>query len=179
MNDDLAVIRRVLQGDADAFAVLVRCHQGPLCVLVRNLLPRWADWEDVAQDVFLAAYANLRSFDPTRAAFRTWLFTIARNHCLNALKRRRPALPGELPEGADCETPQHAAEQREWFDRLDAALDELPFEQKTAFVLAEIQGLSCEEIGRIEGVSVGTVKSRLGRARQKLRAALAPVPEPP
>src|SRR5262245_50902233 len=100
MNDDLAAIRRVLAGDVQHFAVLVRRRQGSLCGLVRNLLPRSADWEDVAQDVFLAAYANLASFDPRRAAFRTWLFTIARNRCRNVLKRRRPDLPGELPEGA-------------------------------------------------------------------------------
>jgi RNA polymerase sigma-70 factor (ECF subfamily) len=177
--NDLDAIRLVLDGDAESFAVLVRRYQGPLCVLVRNLLPRGADWEDIAQDVFLAAFANLRSFDAARASFRTWLFTIARNRCFNALKRRRPILPGELPEGADAHTPDAEAERREWFGRLDTALDELPFEQKTAFVLAEIQDLSCEEIGRIEGVSVGTVKSRLARARQKLRAALAPAPEPP
>lgn len=179
MNDDLAAIRRVLAGDVEHFAVLVRRYQASLCGFVRNLLPRSADWEDVAQDVFLTAYANLASFDSRRAAFRTWLFTIARNRCRNALKRRRPELPGVVPEGTDVHTPETDARQREFFAELDAALEALPFEQRTAFVLAEIQGLSLEEIGRIEGVGVGTVKSRLARARQKLRAALTSALEPP
>jgi RNA polymerase sigma-70 factor (ECF subfamily) len=68
--------------------------------------------------------------------------------------------------------------EAEWFRRLDEALDALPFAQKSAFVLAEIEGLSLVEIGRIEGVPVGTVKSRLGRAKEKLRSLLRPAEQP-
>jgi RNA polymerase sigma-70 factor (ECF subfamily) len=171
VNEDLEVIRRILAGDTESFRLLVVRYQRPLFAVIRNLVPG-PDVEDIAQDVFLAAFANLAAFDPARASFSTWLFTIARNRCLAALKKRRPVLCDRLPEAADCRTPEREASEEEWFRRLDAALEQLPFGQRTAFVLAELQGLAHEEIARIEGVSVGTVKSRLSRARDKLRALL-------
>jgi RNA polymerase sigma-70 factor (ECF subfamily) len=179
MTDDLAVIKRVLAGDLEAFRILVRRYEGPLFGFIRNLLPGASDGEDVAQEVFLAAYTHLSSYDPRQAAFATWLFTIARNKCLNALKRRQPVVTHSLPEGADPRTPDRALAEDEFFRHLDAALEALPLEQKTAFVLAEIQGLSYEEIGQIEGVKVGTVKSRLARAKEKLRIYLQHPAEQP
>jgi RNA polymerase sigma-70 factor, ECF subfamily len=172
MTDDLEAIARVLAGDAEAFRTLVERYQRPLLALVRNLLPRGADGEDLAQDVFLAAFVHLRAFDPARSAFPTWLFAIARNKCLNELKRRRPAAVA-TPEPAHTRTPDAEAACAELARRLDEGLDALPFEQRAVFVLAEIHGLSLEEVGRIEGVPVGTVKSRLSRARGRLRALLA------
>jgi RNA polymerase sigma-70 factor (ECF subfamily) len=171
VNEDLEVIRRILSGDTEAFRLLVVRYQRPLFGFIRNLVPG-PDGEDIAQDVFLAAFANLAFFDPARAGFSTWLFTIARNRCLAALKKRRPVLCGRLPERADNRSPEAEASAEEWFRRLDAALEQLPFEQRTTFVLAEMQGFAHEEIARIEGVSVGTVKSRLSRARDKLRSLL-------
>jgi RNA polymerase sigma-70 factor (ECF subfamily) len=171
VNEDLEVIRRILAGDTEAFRLLVVRYQRPLFGFIRNLVPG-PDGEDIAQDVFLAAFANLASFDPSRAGFSTWLFTIARNRCLAALKKRRPVLCARLPERADSRTPDVEASEEEWFRRLDDALEQLPVEQRTAFVLAELQGLAHDEIARMEGVSVGTVKSRLSRAREKLRALL-------
>jgi RNA polymerase sigma-70 factor, ECF subfamily len=179
MGDDLPVIRRVLGGDVEAFRLLVEKYQGPLLCLIRNVIGDAQEGEDLAQDVFLAAYANLASFDPGRAAFSTWLFTIARNKCRNARKKRRPVAMGDLPEGAELRTPDAELAGAEWFRQLDEALAALPFEQKTAFVLAEIQGLPHEEVARIEGVRPGTVKSRVSRAREKLRARLRPTAEQP
>ena len=92
--------------------------------------------------------------------------------------RRRPAAGAELPDVVDPRSPERAASEAELFRRLDAALDTLPFEQRSAFVLAELQGLSYEQVGRIEGVGVGTVKSRIARAREKLRSLLHHVAEP-
>jgi RNA polymerase sigma-70 factor (ECF subfamily) len=86
---------------------------------------------------------------------------------------------GDLPEGAELRTPDAELAGAEWFRQLDEALAALPFEQKTAFVLAEIQGLPHEEVARIEGVRPGTVKSRVSRAREKLRARLRPTAEQP
>jgi RNA polymerase sigma-70 factor (ECF subfamily) len=179
MSDDLAVIRRVLGGDVEAFRVLVERHQGPLCGFVRNLIPDAHDAEDIAQDVFLTAYHKLGSYDPGRGAFSTWLLTIARNRCRNALKKPRPRSLDGLPDVAGHRPPDAELAEAELFRRLDRALDALPFEQKTAFVLAEMQGLSHEEVGRIEGVPVGTVKSRLSRAREKLRSLLSRTAEHP
>jgi RNA polymerase sigma-70 factor, ECF subfamily len=172
MSDDREAIRRVLSGDAEAFRGLVERYQGPLFALLGNLLPGAGEVEDLAQETFLAAFVHLRAFDPARSAFATWLFAIARNKCLNALKRRRPA-PGPPPEPADRRTPQAVACDAEVARRLDEGLAALPFEQRAAFVLAEVHELSLAEVGRIEGVCVGTVKSRLSRAKAKLRALLA------
>ena len=178
MNDDLDAIRRVLADDVESFRSLVERYQRPILTLVRNLTPPHTDHEGVAQEVFLAAFRCLASFDPKRSAFSTWLFTIARNRCRNELARRRPVAGVELPESVDLRSPEREASEAELFRQLDAALDALPFEQRSAFVLAQLQGLSYEEVGRIEGVGVGTVKSRIARAREKLRCLLRHVAEP-
>jgi RNA polymerase sigma-70 factor (ECF subfamily) len=170
MGDDAGTIRRVLDGDLAAFRILVERYQRPLFGLVRNLLPNPSDWEDTAQEVFLTAYTHLGNYDANRAAFGTWLLTIARNKCLNLLKKRQPLVWAAMPETADPRSPEAPLAEAEVERQLDAALEALPPDQKTAFVLAEIQGLSYEEIARIEGVGLGTVRSRISRARDKLRA---------
>ena len=178
MNDDLDAIRRVLAADVESFRHLVERYQRPLLALIRNLTPPATDHERVAQEVFLAAFRCLASFDPKRSAFSTWLFTIARNRCRNELARRRPVAGTELPDVIDLRSPERAASEAELLRQLDAALNTLPFEQRSAFVLAQLQGLSYEEVGRIESVGVGTVKSRIARAREKLRCLLSHAAEP-
>ena len=93
----------------------------------------------------MAAFRSLASFNPKRSAFSTWLFTIARNRCRNELARRRPVVGAELPDVVDLRSPERAASEAELFRQLDAALGALPFEQRSAFVLAHLQGLSYEE----------------------------------
>jgi RNA polymerase sigma-70 factor (ECF subfamily) len=178
MNDDVETLRRVLAGDVESFRHLVERYQRPLLTIARNLTPPGTDYEGVAQDVFLAAFRCLATFDPNRSAFSTWLFTIARNRCRNELVRRRPVAGAALPDVEDARSPERAASEAELFRQLDAALNALPFRQRSAFVLAELQGLSYEEVGRIEGIGVGTVKSRIARAREKLRSLLRHVAEP-
>ena len=145
MNDDLDAIRRVLAADVESFRRLVERYQRPLLTLIRNLTPPDTDHEGVAQEVFLAAFRFLASFDPKRSVFSTWLFTIARNRCCNELSRRRPVVGGELPDVVNLRSPERAASEAELFHQLDAALGALPFEQRSAFVLAHLQGLSYEE----------------------------------
>ncbi|GAG26802.1 unnamed protein product, partial [marine sediment metagenome] len=128
--------------------------------------------EDIAQDVFLTAYKKLASFDPARSNFSTWLFTIARNKSLNALKKKKPLLMSELPEKGNPHNPSDDMAEKEFFDQLDKALRTVPSRQRRAFVLAEIEKLSYEEIAQIEGVRLGTIKSRINRAKKKLRTAL-------
>ncbi len=178
MDRDHDVIRCVLDGDVESFRHLVRRYERPLHRLIRNLVPDAHEGEDIAQEVFLTAYRRLSSYDPTQAAFSTWLFTIARNKCLNALQKRRPVVMDTLPEATGPRAPDAELAEAEWFRRLDEVLDTLPFTQKSVFVLAEIEGLSLVEIGRIEGVPIGTVKSRLCRAKEKLRSILRPAEQP-
>ncbi len=177
MNDDLRTIQRVLQGDVHAFRLLVEQYQGPLFSLVGNLVRDENDRDDVAQETFLAAYIHLGSYNPRQGKFSTWLFRIARNKCLNMQKKRKPLTMESLPPLVDAKNPADALMEAELFARLDQALEELPFEQKSAFVLAEIQELSLEEISQIEAVPLGTVKSRISRAKEKLRLLLTHTPE--
>src|ERR1700679_2518719 len=149
MNDDLDAIRRVLAADVESFCRLVERYQRPLLTLIRNLTPPGTDHEGVAQEGFLAAFRSLASFDPNRSAFSTCLFTIARNRCRIELARRRPVVGAELPDVVDLRSPERAASEAELFRQLDAALGALPFEQRSAFVLAHLQGLSYEEVGRM------------------------------
>lgn len=172
MDEDQDVIWRVLNGDIESFRLLVQRYEQPLHRLIRNLVLDAHDGEDIAQEVFLTAFRRLASYDSAQGAFSTWLLTIARNKCLNAQKKRRPVLLHLLPDTPVPRTPDTELSEAEWFHRLDKILDTLPFAQKTVFVLAEIQELSLEEIARIEGVPVGTVKSRLSRAKEKLRSKL-------
>lgn len=172
MNDDLRVIQKVLAGDVDAFRLLVERYQGVLFSLVGNLVRDRGEGDDIVQETFLAAYLHLGAYDPRQSKFSTWLLTIARNKCLNRLKKRRPLAMETLPPRIDPRNPADGLMEAELFDQLDRALAALPFEQRSAFVLSEIEGLSHEEICRIEAAPLGTIKSRISRAKEKLRSLI-------
>jgi RNA polymerase sigma-70 factor, ECF subfamily len=172
MDEDMAIIERVLQGNVEAFSELVGRYQRPVVSMVAHLLNDRHECEDVAQDVFLAAYRNLASFDPARSRFSTWIFTIARNRSLNLLKKKRPsAMPAEL-QSANGEQAPEKMDRDEMAALIDRHIDGLPEDQRTAFILSELEGLSYEDIAEIESVPLGTVKSRINRAKEKLREAL-------
>ena len=120
----------------------------------------------------LTAYKKLSFFDPHRSSFATWLFTIARNKSINAAKKKKPISMNNLPENLDSSTPTDILTHKELFDLLDRVLQRLPIRQKTAFVLAEFDKLPYEQIAQIEGTRIGTIKSRINRAKKKLRLAL-------
>jgi RNA polymerase sigma-70 factor (ECF subfamily) len=172
MTNETETIRRVLQGDTESFGLLVERYQKPVMRMIWNITGAGPMCEDLAQDVFLTAYAKLRTFDPARSRFSTWLFTITKNRCVNALKRKRPVTVGQLPERVDRCHPADHADRQELLAKLDEALEALPGKQRRSFVLAEFEGLPYDEIAQIEGTRVGTVKSRISRARQKLAETL-------
>jgi len=172
MVEESQVIQRVLAGDVESFRLLVERYAGPVTRMVRNVTGDCHACEDLAQEVFLTAYAKLRTFDPARSRFSTWLFTIARNAALNAAKKKRPRYEADPPERADTSSPEEVAQSQELFAALDRELLTLPPNQRTAFVLAQFEQLPYEQIARIEGVRIGTVKSRVNRAREKLMKAL-------
>jgi RNA polymerase sigma-70 factor, ECF subfamily len=177
MDDDLRTIQRVLEGEIEAFRLLVEKYQEPLFAMIRNMLTNRTDCEDIAQEAFLAAYLHLSSYDSGKSQFSTWLFAIARNRCYNEAKRRRPVNLDSIEPPFALRHPADGLIAEEAAGTLDRALDSLPFEQRSAFVLAEIQDLPLEEVARIELVPLGTVKSRISRAKEKLRSVLAPVSE--
>ena len=171
--DDRELVRRVLAGQTDNFRVLVDRHQQPIFRFASGLLGNREEAQDVTQDAFLAAFANLSAYNSSRAAFSTWLFTIVRNRCLNVLKQRWPIAHNELDSIGDVASADPIVSQ-ELSQQLDRALAALPVEQRSAFVLAEIEELPYAEIARIEQTSLGTVKSRIHRAKQRLQSLLDP-----
>ena len=165
------IIDQVKAGDTDAFESLVRQYQTALFRIVGNLVKGPAA-EDLVQDVFLAAFANLRKFDPAKGSFQTWIYRIARNHALNAIKKKRELLLDEEPVIVDQHTADRELMVKQAYQRLDRTLDQLPFDEKLIFVLAEFEGLAYADIARILELPLGTVKSKLFRVREKLRREL-------
>jgi RNA polymerase sigma-70 factor (ECF subfamily) len=172
--DDRQLVRLVLAGRTDDFRGLVERHQQSIYRFTSKLLGNWQTAEDVTQEVFLAAFANLSAYDSSRAAFSTWLFTIARNRCLNSLQRRQP-MPLDQLDSIGGVTSADPIVSQELSEQLDRALAALTVEQRSAFILAEIEELPYAEIARIEQTSLGTVKSRIHRAKQRLQSLLQPV----
>jgi RNA polymerase sigma-70 factor (ECF subfamily) len=169
---ELELIRRILDGQIEFFRFIVERYERPVVRMIRNVTCDSVSCEDIAQDVFLAAYRKLASFDPARSSFSTWLFTITRNKSINAMKKKRPLLLGQLPDKVSRRDPSYEAAANEMFDRLDKKLQALPSKQRRAFILAEFEGLPYEQIAQIEGTKIGTVKSRINRAKENLKSAI-------
>jgi RNA polymerase sigma-70 factor (ECF subfamily) len=180
---EATLVQRCAQRDEVACAELVGEHQRMVVQLAINLLDDRDEALDVSQEVFLRVFRMIHRFRG-QSSLRTWIYRIAVNQARNRhrfWRRRRRAdqvslddhvsAHGELPASTRT-TPEDALEQKELGARLQRALNQLPFDQRTAIVLREIDGLSYDEIAFSLGVAIGTVKSRLTRARQALRLEL-------
>jgi RNA polymerase sigma-70 factor (ECF subfamily) len=172
MTEEIGIIKAVLEGDTESFRLLVQRYQKPVVRMIANFINDRHICEDVAQEVFLAAYKKLPSFDPARSSFSTWLFTIARNKSINVGKKRRIPSTGNPPEEPDFSEPVDTLIRDELFVELDKALKSLSPGHRRALVLAEFENLPYEQIAQIEGVRIGTIKSRINRAKHRLRSAL-------
>src|SRR6187455_3151968 len=183
-SGEAALIERCGAGDEQACAELVATHQRMVFTLALHLLGDRDEALDLSQEVFLRVFRTLASFRG-QSALRTWIYRIVVNQARNRQRwwRRRHRGQqvsldehlrdhGDFPERNDLESPDRLLGRKELAARIRTALDELPFDQKTALVLREIDGLSYDEIGFSLGIAVGTVKSRLARAREALRAQL-------
>jgi len=140
--------------------------------MIRRLIWDSHRCEEIGQDVFVAAFQKLSTFDSARSKFSTWLFTIARNMSINALKKKTHIPVEHLPEILDSRNPSDEFSDKEFFDQMDQTLKALPGKLQRAFILAEFEQMPYEEIARIEGTRLGTVKSRINRARLRLQAAM-------
>jgi RNA polymerase sigma-70 factor (ECF subfamily) len=178
-----ALVQRCAAGDEMACTELVESHQRMVVQLAMNLLGDRDEALDLSQEVFLRVFRTIHRFRG-QSSLRTWIYRIAVNQARNRHRfwRRRHradqvsldehlAMHGDFVSEGDA-TPERVLAQKELASRLQAALDRLPFDQRTAIVLREIDGLSYDEIAFSLGVAVGTVKSRLTRARQALRLEL-------
>ena len=180
---EAALVQRCATGEEAACAELVADHQRMVVQLAMNLLGDRDEALDLSQEVFLRVFRTIYRFRG-QSSLRTWIYRIAVNQARNRHRfwRRRHradqvsldqhiATHGELLSSGESK-PDRMFAQKELAERLQRALDHLPFDQRTAIVLREIDGLSYEEIAFSLGVAVGTVKSRLTRARQALRLEL-------
>ena len=180
---EATLVQRCASRDEAACAELVADHQRMVVQLAVNLLGDRDEALDLSQEVFLRVFRTIHRFRG-QSTLRTWIYRIAVNQARNRHRfwRRRHrgdqvslevhvATHGEFASRIGT-SPDRLLEQKELGERLQQALDRLPFEQRSAIVLREVDGLSYEDIAFSLGVAIGTVKSRLTRARQALRADL-------
>jgi RNA polymerase sigma-70 factor (ECF subfamily) len=180
---EAALVQRCAAGEETACTDLVGEHQRMVVQLAMNLLGDREEALDLSQEVFLRVFRTIHRFRG-HSSLRTWIYRIAVNQARNRHRfwRRRHradqvpldqhiAAHGEFHSSLQT-TPDRVFAQKELAAKLQLALDHLPFDQRTAIILREIDGLSYEEIAFSLGVAVGTVKSRLTRARRALRLEL-------
>jgi RNA polymerase sigma-70 factor, ECF subfamily len=183
-GDELSLVQRCAAGDEDACTELVGAHQRMVYQLGLHLLGDHDEALDLSQEVFLRVFRTIHSFRG-QSALRTWIYRIVINQASNRQRwwrRRRRAQQvsfeqhveahGELPGTRRLDSPEAVLGQKELAGRIHTALGHLPFDQRTVIVLREIDGLSYEEIAFSLDVAIGTVKSRLARAREQLRTEL-------
>ena len=185
-DNDQQLVQRVQKGDKSAFDLLVLKYQHRVLKLVGRFVSDAAEAQDVAQEAFLKAYRALPSFRGD-SAFYTWLYRIAINTAKNALvsNRRRPVdfdLDLQDPEQydrharlKDVDTPEGVLLTEEIRLVVERAMEQLPEDLRTAIVLREIEGLSYEEIAEAMDCPVGTVRSRIFRAREAIDKRLQPL----
>lgn len=166
--DEAGLVHRSKRGDRSAFGQLVARYQVPVYRVVRGILADPAESEDVAQEVFLKAYASLARFRGD-ASFFTWLYRIAVNEALRVRKRRTWVTTDALPE-KETPTPEPESEEGPTVATLEKLLRKLPDDFRAIVTLRDLEGLSYQEISETLEVPLGTVESRLFRARQELRA---------
>jgi RNA polymerase sigma-70 factor (ECF subfamily) len=184
---DQALVERVQRGDKRAFELLVAKYQRKIFRLLSRLIRDPAEIEDVAQEAFIKAYRALPNFRG-ESAFYTWLYRIAINTAKNHLVaqgRRAPTSTETDVEDAenfddadqlrDVNTPESMLQSRQVGEAVNRAIEKLPEDLRTAIVLRELEGLSYEEIAESMNCPIGTVRSRIFRAREAIANELRPL----
>lgn len=183
---DQELVRRVQRGDSAAFDALVRKYQHRITALIGRYIPDWSECQDVAQETFIRAYRAMANFRGD-AQFYTWLHRIAVNTAKNYLvaQNRRP--PTDDIDAGDAEqfetgmrlrdtdTPEHELLRQEIERTVMRVVESLPEELRSAITLREVDGLSYEEIAQKMACPIGTVRSRIFRAREAIDTELRPL----
>jgi RNA polymerase sigma-70 factor (ECF subfamily) len=184
---DNALVKRAQQGDKSAFDLLVRKYQHRIAAVVSRFIRDYGECQDVVQDSFIKAFKSLNSFRGD-SQFYTWMYRIAVNTAKNHLasRKRRPGADVELEDAEFIEggiyvqnndTPEHELLREELAQVVSKVLAQLPDEIRQAITLREMEGLSYEEIAEVMNSPVGTVRSRIFRAREAIDARLRPLYE--
>ena len=179
----MRIVRKVLAGDVNAFEQLVIENQKSVYNLALKIMKNESDALDLSQDVFLKAYTNLENFRGD-SRFSVWLYRLAYNACIDASRKSKAGMNVSLTvqdedsESAELDLadnkplPEEETERRETQREVQAAIQELPEEQRRIIVMREFSDMAYEDIAASLGISVGTVKSRLSRARKNLAKIL-------
>lgn len=179
--DEAKLISQAQQGDLTAYNTLVLHYQDIVYNVAYRIMKDPASAEDATQDAFISAYKAIKSY--RGGSFKSWLLRIVTNTCYDELRRRKRRPQSSLDEITDDNPsvsfmaddqpgPEKHRQQVELVDAVKRCMDELPDEQRIAAVLCDIEGRDYQEIADIMAVSLGTVKSRISRARSKLRDCL-------
>jgi RNA polymerase sigma-70 factor, ECF subfamily len=184
---DQQLVERVQRGDKAAFDLLVSKYQRKIFRLLSRLIRDQAEIEDIAQEAFIKAYRALPNFRGD-SAFYTWLYRIAintaKNHLVSKGRRAPTTTEADIEEAEtfddgdhlrDLNTPESMLVTKQVGEAVNRAIDELPEDLRTAIVLREIEGLSYEEIAESMSCPIGTVRSRIFRAREAIAQELKPV----
>jgi RNA polymerase sigma-70 factor (ECF subfamily) len=180
-ENDREILRQVRDGDVRQYAVLVDRYKDRALTLALRVVRNREEAEELVQDAFVRAYRNLRSFRGD-SAFRTWFYRILYNVCMSRIRQRarrepvlrledQPAMSESIPD-REMSTALEQLEQKEIADILSGELLKLPDKYRTALTLFYTEQMSYEEMSEITGLSVGTVKTHLFRARNLLREKL-------
>ena len=183
--DDSAAVERARSGDSDAFRLLVEQHSRHVFRLAFRMTGNEQDAEDVVQETFLRAYKQLDKYE-ARASFSTWLYRIASNYSLDLIrsrKRHEDKREQRAPEEPDVlqtipghnPGPDRLVYSGEVSQHVEAAMNELSAQERSAFVLRHFEGMAIEEIGAVLGTGINATKHSIFRAVQKLRKSLEPV----
>lgn len=182
-ESDIMVVERVLAGDTDAFSILVHKYQDRVYSATLNYVYSPEEALDVTQDTFVKAYTNLHRFNSS-SSFYTWIYRIAINTAIDWLRKRKNRKVDSLddlkftevgfePESKDLDSnPEHVLNKNEIERNLRAAIGMLTLKLRNVLVLHDVEGLSQDEISVILKIPVGTVKSRISRARAELKKIL-------
>jgi len=186
-DQDAALVRAIQAGDMAAFDQMVVKHKDKLFNMVYWFLGDYQEANDCSQEIFIKVFKSIKKFR-SESSFSTWLYRIAINTCKNRLKSsayrwKKKTVPLENPESSkggnlsykihnDSPSPANELEKKERLMMIQKAINALPQEQNRVIVLRDIQGLSYQEIVDLTGLNLGTVKSRLARARLELRNKL-------
>jgi RNA polymerase sigma-70 factor, ECF subfamily len=184
--DEPALISEAQQGDLDAFNRLVLEYQSPVYNLAYRIMGEGDSASDAAQEAFISAYKNLRHY--RGGSFKAWLLRIVTNACYDELRRRkrRPTTSLEaltvVDTGPDAESeaslvshdesPEDVTQRHELAREIQTCLDSLPADMKSVVVMSDVMGMDYSEIADSTGAALGTVKSRLSRARARMRDCL-------
>lgn len=172
---DEELARRAKDGDAQAFDALVRRYLRPALAVALEFVDARDDAEDLVQEAFHHALRRLEDFDE-RLSFRSWFFTILRNLGRNLMARQRRWQSVHLPEtlAAEQRSPHDDAEWGETSERLSAAIERLPEMQRSCVRLFDVEGFNTVEVAEMLGITPGTVRTHVHRARRALREILPP-----